>query len=109
MDKSDVYDDPKQDSYISSNGAFRMLKELRPKNFEELIQQARKSPNSLLMLQEYLSMFEIPCYKYFYTVNGGPNNNDKYKATFGLSKDYKTLIINNHKPIYDYKDDEQQK
>lgn len=34
--------------------------------------------------------------------------NDNYKATLSLSKDYKTLIINNFKPVSDYKYEEMQ-
>ena len=50
------------------------------------------------MLQEYLSMFELPCYKYHFTVGGAPVTSDNYHASFGLSKDFKTIIIHNFKP-----------
>ena len=50
-------------------------------------------------------MFEIPCIKFHYTVNGAQMTNDSYRATLGLSKDFKTLIINNFKPEQDHKEE----
>jgi hypothetical protein len=50
------------------------------------------------MLRTYLSMNEIPCFKYHYTVNGAPIIFDKYRSTLRLSKDKQKLVIHSFKP-----------
>ena len=68
----------------------------------DLITKARQSANSLRMLCDYLVMHEMHCFKYHFTVNGGPMIFDRYKASLKLSKDYKTLLIHCYKPEEDF-------
>lgn len=63
-----------------------------------MLESARKTPCTLDMLNRYLSTIEIPCTKLHYTVNGMPIIFDKYRATFKISKDFKSIIIHTFKP-----------
>ena len=74
----------------------------KPETLDDLIKRSKHTVDTLEMLKSYLSLNDIPCFKYHYTVNGAPIIFDKYKSTLRLSKDKTKLIIHNFKPEENY-------